>query len=87
MKKMTSQEIRETWLNFFKERGHMIEPGASLIPVNDPSLLWINAGVAALKNILMEAKFLNVNVSLTFKNALELTILKMLEKQQGTILF
>ncbi len=49
MKKMTSQQIRETWLNFFKERGHMIEPGASLIPVNDPSLLWINAGVAALK--------------------------------------
>lgn len=46
---MTSQQIRETWLNFFKERGHMIEPGASLIPHNDPSLLWINAGVAALK--------------------------------------
>lgn len=46
---MTSQEIRNTWLNFFKERGHMIEPGASLIPHNDPSLLWINAGVAALK--------------------------------------
>lgn len=49
MKKMTSQEIRNTWLNFFKERGHAIEPGASLIPHNDPSLLWINAGVAALK--------------------------------------
>ena len=46
---MTSQEIRNTWLNFFKERGHMIEPSASLIPHNDPSLLWINAGVAALK--------------------------------------
>ena len=49
MKYMTSQQVRETWLNFFKERGHMIEPGASLIPNNDPSLLWINAGVAALK--------------------------------------
>ena len=49
MKKMTSQQIRETWLNFFKERGHMVEPGASLIPQNDPTLLWINAGVAALK--------------------------------------
>ena len=49
MKKMTSQQVRETWLNFFHERGHMIEPGASLIPQNDPSLLWINAGVAALK--------------------------------------
>ena len=49
MKYMSSQQVRETWLNFFKERGHMIEPGASLIPNNDPSLLWINAGVAALK--------------------------------------
>ncbi len=49
MNKLTSQQIRDTWLNFFKERGHMIEPGASLIPHNDPSLLRINAGVAALK--------------------------------------
>ena len=49
MKYMSSQQVRETWLNFFKERGHMIEPGASLIPHNDPTLLWINAGVAALK--------------------------------------
>ena len=49
MKKMSSTEIRSTWLNFWKSKGHMIEPGASLIPVNDPTLLWINAGVAALK--------------------------------------
>ena len=46
---MTSTEIRETWLNFFKSKGHHVEPGASLIPINDPTLLWINAGVAALK--------------------------------------
>ncbi len=49
MRKMTSNEIRETWLNFWKSKGHMIEPSASLIPNNDPTLLWINAGVAALK--------------------------------------
>jgi len=49
MKYMSSNEIRNTWLNFFKDKGHMIEPGASLIPNNDPTLLWINAGVAALK--------------------------------------
>ena len=49
MKHLSSQEIRNIWLNFFKERGHMIEPGASLIPQNDPTLLWINAGVSALK--------------------------------------
>ncbi len=49
MKKMTANEIRQTWLNFFKSKGHYIEPSASLVPHNDPTLLWINAGVAALK--------------------------------------
>ena len=37
------------WLDFFASKGHHIEPGSSLIPKNDPTLLWINAGVAALK--------------------------------------
>lgn len=46
---MTAQEVRMTWLNFFKSKGHDIEPGASLLPHHDPTLLWINAGVAALK--------------------------------------
>ena len=49
MRKMTSEEIRNTWLKFFESKGHHIEPSASLVPVNDPTLLWINAGVAALK--------------------------------------
>ena len=49
MRKMTANEIRNVWLNFWKERGHYIEPSASLVPNNDPTLLWINAGVAALK--------------------------------------
>ena len=49
MKKLMSYEIRQMWLDFFKEKGHMIYPSASLVPVNDPTLLWINAGVAPLK--------------------------------------
>ena len=49
MKKMSSTEIRQMWLDFFKSKGHHVEPGSSLIPKNDPTLLWINAGVAALK--------------------------------------
>lgn len=49
MKKMTGSEIRNIWLKFFESKGHHIEPGSSLIPKNDPTLLWINAGVAALK--------------------------------------
>lgn len=49
MKKMTSNEIRNMFLKFFESKGHMIVPSASLIPDNDPSILWINAGVAPLK--------------------------------------
>ena len=49
MKYLTAKEIREIWLNFFKEKGHHIEESAPLVPMNDPTLLWINAGVAPLK--------------------------------------
>jgi len=49
MKRLTSKEVRQMFLDFFKEKGHKVEPSASLIPVDDPSLLWINSGVATLK--------------------------------------
>ena len=49
MKYMTGNEIRNTWLKFFKNKGHLVEKGASLIPNDDPTLLWMNSGVAALK--------------------------------------
>jgi alanyl-tRNA synthetase len=49
MKKLTGAQIRQMFLDFFKEKGHSVEPSASLIPHDDPSLLWINSGVATLK--------------------------------------
>lgn len=49
MKYLTGNEIRKIWLNFFKEKAHQVEEGASLIPNDDPTLLWMNSGVAALK--------------------------------------
>ena len=49
MKYMSHDDIRNTWFKFFEERGHKRFESASLIPVNDDSLLWINAGVAPLK--------------------------------------
>ena len=48
-KNLTGNQIRQMFLDFFSEKGFMIEPGASLIPHDDPTLLWINAGVSALK--------------------------------------
>ena len=49
MKELSGNQVRQMFLDYFAQRGHMVEPGASLIPLNDPTLLWINAGVAALK--------------------------------------
>ena len=49
MKNMTGNELRETFLNFFAERGHLIQPSASLIPQDDPTLLLIGAGMAPFK--------------------------------------
>jgi alanyl-tRNA synthetase len=49
MKQLTSSQVRQMYLDFFKSKGHSIEPSASLVPVNDPTLLWINSGVATLK--------------------------------------
>ena len=49
MKKLSSSEIRSMFLEFFKEKGHKVEKSASLVPVDDPTLLWINSGVATLK--------------------------------------
>ena len=46
---MTGAEIRKMFLDFFEAKGHMVEPSASLIPHEDPTLLWINSGVAAIK--------------------------------------
>ncbi|MGH1325041.1 alanine--tRNA ligase [Bacillus pretiosus] len=49
MKQLTGAQIRQMFLDFFQEKGHAVEPSASLVPHEDPSLLWINSGVATLK--------------------------------------
>ena len=49
MKKLTGEQVINTYLNFFKDHGHSIMESAPLIPKDDPSVLWINAGVTPLK--------------------------------------
>ena len=49
MRYMTSNEIRKMWVKYFEEHGHKYIKSAPLIPINDDSLLWINAGVTPLK--------------------------------------
>ena len=49
MKQLSSAQVRQMWLDFWASKGHSVEPSVSLVPVNDPTLLWINSGVATLK--------------------------------------
>ena len=49
MKKLGLNEIREMYLKFFEEKGHLRMQSAPLVPINDNSLLLINSGMAPLK--------------------------------------
>ncbi|WP_249028489.1 alanine--tRNA ligase [Tannockella kyphosi] len=49
MKQLSGNQVRQMFLDYFESKGHKVEPSHSLIPNDDPTLLWINAGVAAIK--------------------------------------
>ena len=73
MKKLTGNEIIRTYIEFFKEKEHIEVESASLIPHDDPTVLWINAGVTPLKNWVMVI-CLNICFNLIF-SLYSLTIL------------
>jgi alanyl-tRNA synthetase len=56
MKKITAQELRNKWIEFFKTKNHTIIPSASLVPENDPSVLFTMAGMFPLVPYLMGQK-------------------------------
>lgn len=53
MKTMTSAQLRAAFLEFFRQRGHAIEPSSSLVPGNDPTLLFTNAGMVQFKDVFL----------------------------------
>jgi alanyl-tRNA synthetase len=50
---MTSSEIRKAFLDFFETKGHKIVPSAPIVVKNDPTLMFINSGMAPFKNIFL----------------------------------
>ena len=53
MKFMTSNELRRAFLEFFRERGHEVVPSSPLVPGNDPTLLFTNAGMVQFKDVFL----------------------------------
>lgn len=47
---MNSNDLRQAFLNFFEQHGHTIVPSSSLVPANDPTLLFTNAGMVQFKD-------------------------------------
>ncbi|MBQ3047889.1 MAG: alanine--tRNA ligase [Clostridia bacterium] len=56
MKKLTAKQLREMWIKFYKEKGHAFIPSASLVPENDPSVLFTTAGMHPLVPYLLGEK-------------------------------
>ncbi|MFT7592351.1 MAG: alanyl-tRNA synthetase, partial [bacterium] len=53
---MTSKEVRNAFLNFFKSKGHKVVPSAPIVVKNDPTLMFTNAGMNQFKDYFLGNK-------------------------------
>jgi alanyl-tRNA synthetase len=70
---MNSMEIRQTFVEFFARKGHYVLPGSSLIPANDASLLFANAGMVQFKDVFLHVDERPYNRACTVQKCLRVS--------------
>jgi len=65
MKRLSSNELRQAFLDFFAERGHEVVASSPLVPGNDPTLLFTNAGMVQFKDVFLGIEKRNYNRAVT----------------------
>jgi len=65
---LTAKEIRESFKDFFRERGHQIVPSAPMVIKDDPTLMFTNAGMNQFKDIILGKFRQNISGSRIHKN-------------------
>ena len=87
---LSTDEIRQIYLDFFQEKGHTLVESASLVPSNDPTLLFTNAGMVPFKDLLLGVEKKGYTRAVSSQRCIRLevntTISIMLVIQQGIIL-
>jgi alanyl-tRNA synthetase len=72
MKSMTSAEVRQSFLDFFEEMGHKVVASSSLVPGNDPTLLFTNAGMVQFKEAFLGIEMRPYNRATTSQRCLRI---------------
>src|SRR5512135_366256 len=70
---MTAQRVRETFLDFFAERGHRIVRSSSLLPKDDPTILFTNAGMNQFKNVFLGLETRGYNRAATVQKCMRVS--------------
>src|ERR1700728_2384436 len=71
LRSMTTSEIRASFLEFFRKNGHKVLPSSSLVPANDPTLLFTNAGMVQFKDLFLGKEVRNYSRAATAQRCVQ----------------